>query len=173
MIKKFNNFLFEHIDQNKYFDDYRNEVLSLTHNMNILGNDIKNKWYSKLGQYFIDTMGMDFLLKNHQNLDKHLKTNKENIERYIGTLFLTSYLDEESLKKMFGEPIRHSEFGEGFSPRRKYYCCSYFVNIDGHILHISYDNRGTSIECEDKLEPIVVFDIMKKLVDMFKETVIE
>jgi len=32
----------------------------------------------------------------------------------IAILFTTSILDEFSLKKMFGDPIFHNEFGEGF-----------------------------------------------------------
>lgn len=171
-LKKFDNFISENIDssidQKKLFKEYLDGDLHLVNIINILMNDMKNKWYSKIGEYFIETVGLDFLEKNHPSIRENIKNNRDNILRFIGILFITGYLNEQNLKKMFGEPIKHSEFGEGFERKRKYECCSYFVEVNGNILHITFDQRGTSIECEEKLTPIETFDTIKKLIDIFK-----
>lgn len=68
---------------------------------------------------------------------------------------------------MFGSPICHSEFGEGFRPKRKYEYCSHFVEVGGEKLHIGYDDRGTSIEVNPNLTPQAVYNIMENLVDRY------
>ena len=110
----------------------------------------------------------------------------------IAIHFLTGSLDEQALKKMFGDPLYHSEFGEGFDgeyddetdeysePEIKEFYATYFVEIDGVTLHIGYDHRGTGIEIESnynmdghitKTEAEKCLKTLKKLVDIFKERV--
>lgn len=72
--------------------------------------------------------------------------------------FLTGVLDNKALQNMFGNPILHDEFGEGFNgeydeetdeygePDIKESFASYFVTIGDTQLHIGYDHRGTSVE---------------------------
>ena len=88
---------------------------------------------------------------------------------------------------MFGEPLLHDEFGEGFEgeydeetdergePDIKESYASYFVNVGGVELHIGYDHRGTGIEIETDGEWDIsdnkakkCFDCLKKLVDLYK-----
>lgn len=131
-------------DFNKELQDYVDGKFTLTPTMNILMNDRSKDWYGLIGKYFLEQNGEENI-DSEILLDK-LKGSKKDKERtyfILGTYFLTSYLDQTSLKEMFGKPICHNEFGEGFRPRRKYQHCSYFVDIDGHKAHISYDERGT------------------------------
>ena len=94
------------------------------------------------------------------------------------------------LKKMFGEPILHDEFGEGFEgeyndetdeygePDIKESYASWFVTINGVDLHIGFDHRGTKIEINIPLSqqsnvPLETaqkaFQVMKGLVDEYKK----
>lgn len=66
----------------------------------------------------------------------------------------------DKLKEVYGEPIYHDEFGEGFEgeydeetdeesePDIKESFASYFVTIDGVDFHIGYDHRGLTIEAK-------------------------
>jgi len=93
---------------------------------------------------------------------------------------------------MFGKPLLHNEFGEGFDgvydeetdqtgePDIKESYASYFVNVGGTEFHIGYDHRGTGIEIEmsDKYQwsnkgssdkdSERCFESLKKLVDLYK-----
>ena len=92
---------------------------------------------------------------------------------------------------MFGKPIFHDEFGEGFDgeydeetdeelePEIKESYASYFVNVDGTNFHIGYDHRGTGIEIEvpskfnydgnfSDEDAKKCFESLKKLVDLYK-----
>lgn len=156
-------------DFSKELKDYINGELKLAPITNILMNDYSKNWYAEIGKYFVEQYGIENL-KNHQFLLDKLKRSKKDKElsyQMLGIYFITSYLDEASLKEMFGNPICHSEFGEGFDRKRKYEFCSYIVDINKHKIHIGFDHRGTIIEVEDSLEPIVVFEIIKELVDKF------
>lgn len=95
----------------------------------------------------------------------------------LGIYFLAATLDRNILKKLFGAPLLHSEFGEGFSSRgSKNSYASYFVNVGGVGMHIGYDHRGTDIEIQlkegetpfnfskEKTEEIL--DTIKHLVDL-------
>lgn len=124
-------------DFNKELQDYVSGKFTLTPIMNILMNDRAKEWYVLIGKYFLEQCGEENITDYMSDkLKNGSKKDKETSYRMIGIYFLTSYLDESSLNKMFGKPICHDEFGEGFEPRRKYEYCSYFVNINGHKAHI-------------------------------------
>ena len=163
MIKNFQDF-------SKELQDYISGVFTLTPTMNILMNDRSKDWYGLIGKYFLEQYGEENL-EDHEILFDRLKNgskkDKETSYFMLGTYFLTTYLDETSLKEMFGNPICHSEFGEGFRPRRKYEYCSYFIDISGHKAHIGYDERGTRMEVEKDLSPNEVFEMIKELVDKY------
>lgn len=114
-------------------------------------------------------------------------SSDERIYSSIAIDFLTSVLDDKALENMFGEPILHSEFGEGFDgewneelddyddPEIKEHYVSYFVNVNGTNFHIGYDHRGTSIEIEGKYKNLPseeeaksCFESLKKIVDLYK-----
>jgi hypothetical protein len=155
--------------QNKLFNDYIYGKIRFTPTQNIWMNDHSEDWYVLIGEYFIKSVGYDFLKNDPFSIDDNGKIDSN--KRCVGILFITSYLNEKNLKKMFGNPIKHSEFGEGFDRKRNYEYCSYIVQIDGKYFHIGYDHRGTSIECECDLNVKELFEIIKKLIDYFKEVV--
>lgn len=163
MIKNFQDF-------NKELQDYVSGKFTLTPIMNILMNDYTKEWCGLIGKYFLEQYGEENL-GEHKILFDRLKSgnkkDKETSYRMLGIYFLTYYLDENSLKEMFGNPICHREFGEGFRRKRKYEYCSYFVDINGHKAHIGYDERGTSMEVEKDLSPNEVFEMIKELIDKY------
>ncbi len=166
---KINKFV-EHSKEEK-LQEYLDGKLNLTPILNILMNDRKTDWYSRIGEYFLEKMGKDFFGEEHSFLFDKMngsKKDKESSLRMLGIYFITTYLDEKSLKKMFGNPICHDHFGEGFERKRKYSFCSHIVEIDGQTLHIGYDHRGTVIECE-KMTSENVLNIIRKLIDLYKE----
>ena len=183
--------------------DMINGKVNYTSNLNILINDFKGKWYSKIGQYILDTIGIDnlpgnlkILLKNNTTKKKNLKillngmSHQENILRLVGTFFMTGSggLDDKSLDKMFGDPVYHQEFGEGFhgdydelldtrhpptdERKQKNSYASYFLTINGVKTHIGFDHRGTSIEMEQGTTPKNAFNVIKSLIDIYKQEVL-
>jgi hypothetical protein len=173
--------------------------------MNIIMNNRSKDWYSELGKYINETLDIEKIphlsyfveqLKKPKGIITNLKyfSSDERIYSSIAIDFLTSVLDDKALENMFGEPILHSEFGEGFDgewneelddyddPEIKEYYASYFVNVGGTNFHIGYDHRGTSIEIEGKyklrLDPTKnlpsneeaksCFESLKKIVDLYK-----
>ena len=110
--------------------------------MNILLNDRSKDWYNDLGEYFYNiTKG-----KLPEEISRYIQPRKRGLysEYSFGAIqFITAILDDESLRKMFGEPLYHSEFGEGFKgeynedtdeydePEIKEQYASYFVNVNG------------------------------------------
>lgn len=184
--------------------DYTEGKIDFTPIMNIMINNHSKNWYVELGKYITDTLDiekiseLDFLskkLKEKKKIMTKIKDYFNSTDRVyssIATFFLTSTLDEISLRKMFGEPILHNEFGEGFDgewneelddyddPEIKESYASYFVNIGGTNFHIGYDHRGTGIEIElpssykwsDKgtsdSDAEKCFDALKGLIDLYK-----
>ena len=115
------------------------------------------------------------ILKKKPTLVQRIKGRKLNdIDISIGIFFLTSELDRDNLEMIFGKPIVHKKFGEGGIKGGKY--ASYFPEINGKIIHIGYDHRGTSIEVkyggdvfnytEEQCDEY--FEIVKVLVDKYR-----
>lgn len=159
--------------------------------LNILVNDHSKNWYEEIGKYIYDTFSGD-LPKELKFFEDKVKSNKKKYIKNlfmddlgrtyqsIGIFFLTSTLNKSALKKMFGSPLIHSEFGEGFDHdnHRGHQYASYFVNIDGYEFHIGYDHRGTQVEIEDGLKypsyqfpPQKLYELLCKLVDLYKQKV--
>lgn len=157
--------------------------------MNIMMNNRSDNWYSELGSYIYETLDIEKIPYLVLYTDKL----KERENTSIAINFLTGVLDEKALENMFGKPIFHDEFGEGFhgeyddetdeelEPEIKESYASYFVNVSGADFHIGYDHRGTSIEIEIPIkyqwsnkgysdeEVKKCFGALKKLVDLYKE----
>jgi uncharacterized lipoprotein YehR (DUF1307 family) len=184
--------------------DYSKGKTNYTPIMNIIMNNRSENWYAELGKYINEKLDIEkiptlsFLsdrLKERKNLVTKIKDfiNPE-VRTYesISMFFLTSSLDEKSLENMFGKPLLHDEFGEGFDgeydeetdeesePEIKESYASYFVNVDGTEFHIGYDHRGTGVEIQipNKFnytsgvftddDAKKCFESLKKLVDLYK-----
>ena len=183
--------------------DYKNGKIHYTPIQNIMMNNHSKDWYVELGKYINETLDTDNIpklkffskkLKERKGLITKIKdfVSPEN-QAYssISINFITSVLDEKSLENMFGKPLLHDEFGEGFDgeydeetddygePEIKESYASYFVNVDGTNFHIGYDHRGTGIEIElpSKFNYVgnfsdedakKCFESLKKLVDLYK-----
>lgn len=184
--------------------DYTNDNIYYTPIMNIMMNNHSEDWYAELGKYITENLDIEKIpylsyfsdkLKKEKSLITKIKDFvSPNNQTYtsIAISFLTGGLDEKALENMFGKPIFHDEFGEGFDgeydeetdeelePEIKESYASYFVNVSGTNLHIGYDHRGTSIEIElpnkfqwsDKgssdLDVKNCFESLKKLIDLYK-----
>ena len=185
--------------------DYTGGKKNYTPIMNIIMNNRSDNWYAELGKYINETLDIEKIpylsyfsekLKKEKSLITKIKdfvSPNEQIYTSIAISFLTGGLDEKALENMFGKPIFHDEFGEGFDgeydeetdeelePEIKESYASYFVNVDGTEFHIGYDHRGTGIEIElpnkyqwsDKgssdEDAKKCFESLKKLVDLYKE----
>lgn len=185
--------------------DYTSGKTHYTPIMNIMINNRSQDWYSQLGKYITETLDIETIpelswLVPHLKQKKRLVTKIKNFlindgsQLYfsVASFFLSEALNSEVLKKMFGEPLFHDEFGEGFegeygdetdeygqSDIKESYA-SYFVNVGGTNFHIGYDQRGTGIEIEvpgkynydvKSTDEVAkhCFESLKKLVDLYRE----
>lgn len=186
----------------KILQDYTGGKIHFTPIMNIMGNNYSKDWYAELGKYIVDTIDIEkvselsFLTDEVKQKKKIVTKMKDffsdSLYFSISSFFLTSALNDKSLKKMFGEPILHNEFGEGFDgeydeetdemgePDIKESYASYFVTVGGTNFHIGYDHRGTTIEIQENQNSNwkmkisdksaeSCFESLKKLVDLYKE----
>lgn len=135
----------------------------LTPVINILMNS-NNRYYEKIGEYLLTKPNIVKQIDTY--LPNRKKKKDDNTLRFYGIIFCTSMLVEGS-KHMFGEPLLHNRFGEGIGDFRY---ASYFLVINGNKYHIGYDNRGSSIECDQKLTSEQVFNDIKEIVDLYEET---
>jgi uncharacterized lipoprotein YehR (DUF1307 family) len=184
--------------------DYSKGKTYYTPIMNIIMNNRSENWYAELGKYINEKLDIEkiptlsFLsdrLKERKNLVTKIKDFiSPEVRTYesISMFFLTSSLDEKALENMFGKPLLHDEFGEGFDgeydeetdeelePEIKESYASYFVNVGGTDFHIGYDHRGTGVEIQipNKFnytsgvftddDAKKCFESLKKLVDLYK-----
>jgi len=184
--------------------DYTGGKTHYTPIMNIIMNNRSENWYAELGKYITETLDIEKIpylgffvdkLKERKGIITKIKdfiSPESRTYTSIAINFLTGVLDEKELEKMFGKPIFHNEFGEGFEgeydeetdeygePEVKESYASYFVNVDGTNFHIGYDHRGTNIEIEIPSKSNYdgnisdetakkCFESLKKLVDLYKE----
>jgi hypothetical protein len=190
--------------------DYTGGKKNYTPIMNIIMNNRSENWYAELGKYITEELDIEKIpylgfyadkLKERKSVITKIKdfiSPESRTYTSVAIHFLTGVLDEKALENMFGKPIFHDEFGEGFDseydeetdeelePEIKESYASYFVNVDGTNFHIGYDHRGTSIEIEVPtkfLQRIFgnhdgdfsdetakkCFESLKKLVDLYKE----
>jgi hypothetical protein len=181
MIKKFESYSQE-------LHDYVKGKTKLTPQTNILMNDRSKNWYEELGKYFVDVFGKNLpggLSFYNDKIDKlgildKLSGKSERLYANIGIFVFTSVFDEDVLRSLFGDPLYHDEFGEGFEgeydeetddylePENKFQYASHFVEIEGVKFHIGYDHRGTSMEVEVGTSPQKLFECIKSLIDKYK-----
>lgn len=151
--------------RNEKFQSYMDNEFEVTHIINHLAHNMD--MFSELGEYLRkvapddwDPMGIRML-----SMDDNLAGN-----RFLGMAFFTSFLNEDILEKVFGSPINHSEFGEGFETNRDYWYSSYIIEINGHLYHVGYDHRGTAFEPDVTTSYDDVMKDAKSLIDhVFKK----
>jgi len=152
--------------RNEKFQSYMDGEFEVTHIINHLIDNIE--MFSELGEYLRnvapddwDPMGIRML-----PMDDSLAGN-----RFLGMTFFTSFLNEDILEKVFGIPINHSEFGEGFETNRDYRFSSYIIEINGHLYHVGYDHRGTTFEPDVTTSYDDVMKDAKSLIDYIFEKI--
>ena len=184
--------------------DYTGGKKNYTPIMNIIMNNRSENWYAELGKYINETLDIEKIpylgfyadkLKERKSVITKIKdfiSPESRTYTSVAIHFLTGVLDEKALENMFGKPIFHDEFGEGFDgewneekddydePEIKEFYASYFVNVGGTEFHIGYDHRGTGIEIEipnkfnydgnfSDEDAKKCFESLKKLVNLYKE----
>ena len=148
-------------------EEYVNGNVNYIPIVNYLVGDI----FSNLGKYAYEKVFNEKLPKQFKYFEQFFKksfltkidifSKKEKAYYSLAIILLTSSdLVIDQLKKIYGEPIYHNEFGEGFDgeydndndiesePLIKESFASYFITIDGVDLHVGYDHRGLTIEVE-------------------------
>jgi hypothetical protein len=134
-----------------------------TNNMNKLGSDrtsqgeIANTILKKLKGKKIP-FPFDIFV-NDSNIDNFPKDRLFSIYS-----FFICYMNEPMIKK-FGQPLYHSEFGEGFDDKKlkKYLYASYFIEVGGVEMHIGWDNRGSSVEVDESKSPQEICEALIEL----------
>lgn len=162
----------------KLFENYSRQLesyvkgeIEYTPAMNILLNDLRDDdIYSKLGKYIYD-MYSGKIPYFHKQFDP----KESRMLMLTGTMFYTSALGPKALRKIFGEPLFHNEFGEGEGSgeykvdlQGKEYA-SYFETVNGVDMHIGYDHRGTMVEVSTSASPKAIVEAMKALIDKYHE----
>ena len=154
--------------------------------LNIFMSNRVKDYYEELGKYIFEIFD--------NKLPKELGYyNSKHGDRFkyssVAIHFIASVLSPEVLKDLFGEPLMHNEFGEGFYDekeansekneeedieieRSEFDYASYFVVVNGTKLHIGYDHRGTNIEI-DETNADKAFETIKELINMVKDYLIK
>lgn len=121
-------------------------------------------------------------LKSSFNTKFNIFSKKERAYSSLAILLLTnSDFVIDKLKEVYGEPIYHDEFGEGFDgeyddetdietePEIKESFASYFITISDVDFHIGYDHRGLTIEVKNGTSVDYLIIALKKFIyDMYK-----
>ena len=108
----------------KILKDYTGGKIHFTPIMNLMMGNRSKDWYAELGKYIVDTIDIEkvpqlsFLadkLKQKTNIVTKISdflSGGNHLYFSVSSFFLTSALDDEALRKMFGEPLLHDEYGE-------------------------------------------------------------
>ena len=138
--------------------------------------DVFDKKLPNKLSYFNDYLNQSFLT------DFNVFSKKDQVYSSLAIFLLTeSDFVIDKLKEIYGEPIYHNEFGEGFEgeyddendienePDIKESFASYFITIDEVDMHIGYDHRGLTIEIKEGTPVNNLITAMKKFIyDMYK-----
>jgi len=143
----------EELDKYMANEDYYEPQMNILLNAD---NPPQGDWYKAIGKRMYEQFGgnLPTALKNYEDIIKdtswkgRLKRLTGDVYSRMAIMFLTNTLGPTLLEDMFGKPLLHSKFGEGFDHDRHQgeQYASYFVEILGIKTHIGYDHRGTSIE---------------------------
>jgi len=150
--------MIENITTEKTLKEYVEGNIQITPILNIWMNDHSRDWYAELGNYVVGKPNPKKTIRDYLSF-----SNKKDKGSFVGIMFITS-LEVGKLKSAFGQPLKHSEFGEGFVPSRKYTFESYFLRINGGVYHIGRDHRGTSFEVPRNYTSEQIFEDVKEFV---------
>ncbi len=112
-------------------------------------------------------------ISNEPRLSLIFKVRKKRTRRKsydtLAIFFLTG-IDLPDLEKMFGYPLLHDHFGEGFHDEDniKESFASWFIKLKGVKFHIGVDHRGTTIEVINERNPMIILESLKELVILYK-----
>lgn len=162
-------------------NEYIKGKINLSPIINLIYN---NNLFEDIGEYIIDNVNIDNY-PEFNYIKKSKLPNSDLLSNYT-IIFTTGILNDKTLKNMFGDPIYHNEFGEGFEgewdedindynePDNKFLYASYFLNINNQWVHIGYDHRGTRIELEtpyNTYNPNISIEYYNKCVNTLKEII--
>ena len=154
----------------EYLENYVSGRLNLTNLLNFLFKNGINSYGSivnNVGGYLLQKLGYDKLhISQKTRKKKFIRSNSG----WAFNMFFTSLLNGEVLKNMFayGNPTYHDKFGEGgdeFDNIGGKSYASYFLRINGIVLHVGYDHRGTRIEIQSDITNDELIEVLKTLVD--------
>ena len=124
----------------KNLQEYVNGQLEYSSLFGILISDMKNQWHSKIGYYIWQTLDKDEVedwalgspIYYSDSDEDFFKSNSRTLAS-ISIMFLTSILNHNSLTKIFGSPIYHNQFGEGFDTdfemtSKEYISCASYLH---------------------------------------------
>lgn len=158
-------------------DDYVSGRMKMHHQMNIFLNS-KTNYLMLFGERIYN--GYKCSGKTNEDVERLIKRVEDVKFNYLrrsrilsayedlAIFFLTDFLNEEALVKMFGEGVKHSHFGEGFENKREYQYISYMIELDDAVAHIGLDHRGTSLSF-DTLDEGKTSQIIFRLIDLYIE----
>lgn len=151
------------LDQNSILEKYVSGLIKFTPISNILSIEKKFS-FENIGEHILREFGDDFT--------QELKIFKKVDNGLVAILFITTYLDYNILSNLFGTPIFHNEFGEGFlfedgypEQFKEWQYASYFVEINNKLFHIGFDHRGTRIEVECNSSAEIVVNSIKEIIN--------
>ena len=94
------------------------------------------------------------------------KVNKEQAGR-IFIMINTSVLDHDFMERVFGEGIQHDYYGEGMDYlKSNKSCLTYFLTVDGILLGVNLDHRGTGTEVETNLTDKQYHTVCKGIMEL-------
>jgi hypothetical protein len=156
-------------DMKNELDKYVNDEVVYRHIQNFTHE--KMDFYEILGRYAYKNIILPKELNFfYEYLDS--KHNVDNMEYNSLAISLLTHQDFviDKLKELYGEPIYHDEFGEGFpsendeEPEIKESCASYFITIEGVDLHVNYDQTGMAIEAKKGTTVLNLIEALKKFI---------
>jgi len=141
-----------------------------TNNMNTLGNDRTSGkgygyWYNEIANTILKKLKgkkIPFpfdIFVNDSNIDNFPKDRLFSIYS-----FFICHMEDTLIAKL-GQPLYHSEFGEGFDDKKlkKYLYASYFIEVGGVEMHLGWDNRGSSVEVDESKSPQEICEALIEL----------
>jgi len=158
------------------FEKYISGKLGLT----TLSNLRKLELHSQMGEYLYQECNkINFDKDKHINLRYLIEDYNDGFNdfRRFGFFFTSDLLKEEILETIYGEPIRHSEYGEGWAEYdeetddciypRDYENIAYFIDIADYTIHICNDDRGTSVEVSKDIDTSLLLPFFIDLIDQY------
>jgi hypothetical protein len=152
--------ILNHKEEIKGFSKVMYDYDEFAYPIDLFTNDTYDKWHENFGKFIYDIYGENIpkqferlrecISKEIHSDGKCITTKGANYLANLSICYMANHMPISSLlKEVFGSPLYHNKFGEGFSEREneptKKNHASYFIEICGVKVHIGYDRRGTQI----------------------------